>query len=747
MSNTFTRDPQPRIQYSGDGSRTTFGFPFPVLASDDLLVFLDDAAATGFAITGLNNAAGGEITFAVPPAAGTSVTLLRRTEGIRETDFVDGGPFRAAAINAELDRIMLLIQEDREEHNRALRGGPAETGDDFCLPPNAARANRVLGFDSAGRPTAFGTAELPASGEASGVLVTPNGGTTARALGEHLAAPVNVRDHGALGDGATDDHAAFAAAIALAQTRGSPVYVPASATAYVLGDQLALAGVGLTGDGPSSTLRLALSTGSALQLGGTGACLRDLRLLGPGVNEMPAGPADVDLDGVSLSAVLVAGGAENVELRRVEVVGCHTGLAVEGSVAAISECRFGFNRTGIALRAGAAGSIVATRTRFDLCTTGVRAESGAGFDRFALHGGAFSACGRALALDGTDGDWRGIDVTDVSFADTLEVDLEAGPRQSVGLRDCHLDDSGKRRGAAVDLQALGETVEAPTLLVENTYAAATDVAIMDLSGGSSLDLLAKGDLIVLAGDADDIDDHWTSLKATRGGVVQKVISQTATTATIKLASASALPRVQVGDQVRVVGRFGTAMVDSVAAGTPAGDFVWLHADDHCRVFAAHNPMPRDQIELGGANSDLRYWPGLGSEAVEISAVELERGALNGAFTRLYTFEIAQDTAVSFTPPSTIGMLQAFPLSLALADPIGAVISYRADGLGYTELLAKGTTTPSNHVEVRQLTALTGTTGTAGKFTYSAHTNGKIYIENRRSGPPHSVAVYVVGAAL
>ena len=85
-------------------------------------------------------------------------------------------------------------------------------------------------------------------------------------------------------------------------------------------------------------------------------------------------------------------------------------------------------------------------------------------------------------------------------------------------------------------------------------------------------------------------------------------------------------------------------------------------------------------------------PGLGGEAVEISAVELDRGAVNGALTRLYTFEIAQNTAVSFTPPATIGMVHAFPLSLAFGDPIGAIFSYRADGLGYTELLAKGVTT-------------------------------------------------------
>src|ERR671918_2646398 len=159
MSNTFTRDPQPRIRYAGDGARTSFDLPFPVLASDDLLAFVDHEPATGFALTGLGEATG-KITFLEPPAAGTIITLLRRTEGIRETEFVDGGPFRAATINAELDRIMMLIQENREEHGRALRGHPAESGIDFCLPPTTARANKLLGFDSAGTPVVFGETEL-----------------------------------------------------------------------------------------------------------------------------------------------------------------------------------------------------------------------------------------------------------------------------------------------------------------------------------------------------------------------------------------------------------------------------------------------------------------------------------------------------------------------------------------------------------------------------------------------------------
>ena len=63
MSNTFTRDPEPLVQYGGDGSRTSFPFPFPVLASDDLLVFVNQAAATGFSISGIGDPNGGEIGF------------------------------------------------------------------------------------------------------------------------------------------------------------------------------------------------------------------------------------------------------------------------------------------------------------------------------------------------------------------------------------------------------------------------------------------------------------------------------------------------------------------------------------------------------------------------------------------------------------------------------------------------------------------------------------------------------------
>jgi hypothetical protein len=745
MTDTFTRDPRPRIQYTGDGIRTDFEFPYPVLASDDLLAYLDQLPATGFSITGLGDPDGVEVTFADPPEAGVTVTLLRRTEAIRETEFVDGGPFRAAAINAELDRIMYLVQEDREEMVRSLRGQPYEGSLDYCLPAPSARANKLLGFDSSGTPAAYGTAELPTSGDASGSLVTANGGNTARTLGEHLAAVVNVRDYGAMGDGVTDDEAAFTAAIAAADSRDVPVYVPAGPTAYVLGNGLTLDGVQMMGDGPGSLLQVGLGGGYGIRLQGRGARLSGVRILGPGANAWPASATDVTLSGVSGDGVLIGSTAVDTALAEVEVAACENGIGVVGGLCALVGCSALFHVNGIEFRAGASGPVHSSRTKVHGCTIGLRVGAAATIEPLAVAGLRVSSCGKGIELNGHATAWRSVEIANVAFSDGLDTDLEADRRQSVALRGCHLDESGKRSGAPIDLLNGGETAEAPNLIVESTRAETVEVVNVQLSGGTNLNLLVPGDLIVLASDADDIDDLWTALKATRGGVVQAVNAQTVSTADLELARATTLPLVTTSDVIRVVGRAGTSTVATVGAAGPAVGFTWLQAEDHCRVFAVHDPMAAGQIALAGSNGVLHRLPGLGGEPTQLAGVEIDQGALNGAFMRLVTFDLADDTAASFTPDSTIGMVMAFGHG-SLGDTITANFSYRADGTGYTELLAVGTTSTSD-VEIAQLTALGGTTGSDGKLTYSTFSDGKIYVENRLGGPSRKVSLVVFGAPL
>lgn len=69
-------------------------------------------------------------------------------------------------------------------------------------------------------------------------------------------APVNVRDYGAVGDGATDDTAAFVAAVAAASATSSAVYVPPVASHYKITNDITLAnGVTIFGDGWGSRIR------------------------------------------------------------------------------------------------------------------------------------------------------------------------------------------------------------------------------------------------------------------------------------------------------------------------------------------------------------------------------------------------------------------------------------------------------------------------------------------------------------
>ena len=83
--------------------------------------------------------------------------------------------------------------------------------------------------------------------------------------------------------------------------------------------------------------------------------------------------------------------------------------------------------------------------------------------------------------------------------------------------------------------------------------------------------------------------------------------------------------------------------------------------------------------------------------------------------------LSDDTATSFSPVNK----QGFLLYRRLGAAMGAVISFDAvTGTAYCFMIA-------GHSSIETRTGvLSGTTGTDGKITFSAHTDGKIYIENR-----------------
>lgn len=102
----------PKITYTASGTAKVFAFPFKLLKTSDLYVYVNSAlVTTGYTVTGLNTDDGGELTFSVAPPAGAKVTLVRRLDIARTTDYVEGGALAASVLDSDFDRLVMMMQD------------------------------------------------------------------------------------------------------------------------------------------------------------------------------------------------------------------------------------------------------------------------------------------------------------------------------------------------------------------------------------------------------------------------------------------------------------------------------------------------------------------------------------------------------------------------------------------------------------------------------------------------------------
>ena len=181
-----------RRDYTLAGGETFLPAPFPFFAATDLRVFRRVGAVVtqyvlgvDYTVGGAGNPAGGWISLVVPGTAGDVVTVQGAQPVERSAEFVDGGPFRAAAINAELARLVINQQELARDGAQAIRGVPDDPPMS-PLPPVASRINGVLAFDAQGQPfvAPFPGAGANLTGDASLATVVAAGGTLPRSLAD-----------------------------------------------------------------------------------------------------------------------------------------------------------------------------------------------------------------------------------------------------------------------------------------------------------------------------------------------------------------------------------------------------------------------------------------------------------------------------------------------------------------------------------------------------------------------------------
>lgn len=165
----------------GNGLTTSFAYQFLLFKTEDAKVTLDgvDVDPVLYTVSALGEEAGGFVTFNTAPGTGVRVVIRRNVGLQRLTNYQYAGPFPAATINADLDRLWLALQDLGLDLSTAVRL-PADDDSNPLLPSVAGRALMILGFDASGKltvvPATAGDATALALALASKVIPSQGGG-------------------------------------------------------------------------------------------------------------------------------------------------------------------------------------------------------------------------------------------------------------------------------------------------------------------------------------------------------------------------------------------------------------------------------------------------------------------------------------------------------------------------------------------------------------------------------------------
>lgn len=153
----FIEDANPRNLYAATAGQTIFDYTYPIFDEDDLDVTQAGLALTlsDYTVQGVGLKAGGTITLNVGATLDDVIIIQRSVERKRITDYTLSGAFNADTINRELDRMAQMDQDAALERSQMLRAPSTDTNLPLNdLPDDAARALKVLAFDSFGQPEA-----------------------------------------------------------------------------------------------------------------------------------------------------------------------------------------------------------------------------------------------------------------------------------------------------------------------------------------------------------------------------------------------------------------------------------------------------------------------------------------------------------------------------------------------------------------------------------------------------------------
>tara|TARA_R110001606_G_scaffold246370_1_gene394451 strand:- start:979 stop:3432 length:2454 start_codon:yes stop_codon:yes gene_type:complete len=212
-----------RNDYVATNGQTVFAYTFKVLVSTDMVVVKNGVTQSGYSISGLGVATGGNVTLSGGAATGDTVSVYLAMPVTRDTNYQEGGAFLADEVNADFDKIYIGAIQNENAVSRSVR---LQDSDAFPvsmdLPLRDDRKGKYVYFN-ASTGALEAVAGTSATGD-SGVVSyqATQTGSVKRTVQEKLNESVSVLDFGATGDGSTDDTVAIQTAL----NTGKSVYLP-----------------------------------------------------------------------------------------------------------------------------------------------------------------------------------------------------------------------------------------------------------------------------------------------------------------------------------------------------------------------------------------------------------------------------------------------------------------------------------------------------------------------------------------
>ena len=215
MATFDINDTNRRIQYTTNGSQTSFAFSFQINADTELKVILGETTqslSSDYTVSIATNGTG-TVDYSSAPTTGQKLTILANKPLSRESAYSTGASFTAASLETDFDNTIMVLQQFEEKIDRTLQLPEFVTGStapSLTVPYNdttSNNANKVIGYNTDGTDLTLlskgiSTVALTTNTLSAGASATGSASVSGDQLNLTLGIPTGAT--GAAGSNGTD---------------------------------------------------------------------------------------------------------------------------------------------------------------------------------------------------------------------------------------------------------------------------------------------------------------------------------------------------------------------------------------------------------------------------------------------------------------------------------------------------------------------------------------------------------------